>query len=71
MRELVAVLEYILQLMSRERVRGEVATQLIPELARGDPRSFGIAVATADGKTICAGDTYTKFTIQSIRRSSR
>jgi glutaminase len=40
----------------------------IPELAKADPRAFGICVATADGHVYEAGDTRTAFTIQSISK---
>ncbi|MDP9112932.1 MAG: glutaminase, partial [Acidobacteriota bacterium] len=44
---------------------GEVASY-IPELAKADPRHFGIAMATVDGQCFCAGDSQQEFTIQSI-----
>lgn len=46
---------------------GEVATY-IPELARADPRTFGIAVATVDGEVFAIGDAGEPFTIQSISK---
>jgi glutaminase len=46
---------------------GQVATY-IPELARADPDSFGICVATQDGRVFEAGDTARPFTIQSISK---
>jgi glutaminase len=47
--------------------RGEVASY-IPELARADPRQFGIAVATVDGEVFSIGDATEPFTIQSISK---
>lgn len=44
---------------------GEVATY-IPELAKADPNSFGLCLATVDGRVFCAGDWQEEFTIQSI-----
>ena len=46
---------------------GEVASY-IPELAKADPSSFGIAVATIDGHVYEVGDTRVPFTIQSISK---
>ncbi len=46
---------------------GAVATY-IPELARADPRWFGICLATADGHVYEVGDTRLPFTIQSISK---
>lgn len=52
----------------RERSdRGEVASY-IPELARVDPKSFGIAVVDADGNMVSGGDSDTPFSIQSISK---
>jgi len=47
--------------------RGEVA-RYIPELARVDPKSFGIAVIDAEGNAITGGDSDTPFSIQSISK---
>lgn len=41
----------------------------IPELARVDPRGFGIAIVPASGETVTAGDAATPFTIQSISKA--
>ena len=46
---------------------GEVATY-IPELAKADPRWFGICIATVDGHVYEVGDTRQPFTIQSISK---
>ena len=40
----------------------------IPELARVDPAQFGITVITADGQVHEAGDTATRFSVQSITK---
>ena len=40
----------------------------IPELARVDPRRFGLAIATLDGEVRVAGDADTAFSIQSISK---
>lgn len=47
--------------------RGAVATY-IPELANVDPNQFAIAIVTADGQTVTAGDSATPFSIQSISK---
>ncbi len=46
---------------------GEVA-DYIPELAKADPRWFGICLATVDGHVYEVGDTRQPFTIQSISK---
>jgi glutaminase len=46
---------------------GRVATY-IPELTKADPRLFGIALVTADGKIYEVGDARHPFTIQSISK---
>ena len=40
----------------------------IPALAKVDPKLFGIAVVTADGKVVTAGDVKTEVSIQSISK---
>ena len=47
--------------------RGEVATY-IPELARVDPKHFGIAVIDAEGNIAAAGDSDMPFSIQSVSK---
>jgi len=47
--------------------RGEVATY-IPELARVDPRAFGLVVVDAEGNVALGGDADTPFSIQSISK---
>jgi glutaminase len=51
----------------RENFNGKVATY-IPELAKADPRQFGIALVTADGQIYEVGDARHLFTIQSISK---
>lgn len=46
---------------------GEVATY-IPELAKADPKWFGICLVTASGSVYEVGDTQIPFTIQSISK---
>jgi glutaminase len=46
---------------------GKVA-DYIPELAKVDPKQFGIAVATVDGRIYTAGDAAAPFSIQSISK---
>ncbi len=46
---------------------GQVAAY-IPELAKADPRLFGIAIATVDGRVYEVGGTRERFTIQSISK---
>ncbi|MBS0235266.1 MAG: glutaminase [Proteobacteria bacterium] len=47
--------------------RGMVAAY-IPELARVNPKSFGIAVIESDGNTVVGGDADVPFSIQSISK---
>ncbi|MCW1922145.1 glutaminase A [Luteolibacter arcticus] len=47
---------------------GKVA-DYIPELAKVDPKLFGICIATRDGHLYEVGDTRHKFTIQSISKA--
>lgn len=60
---------YLDQLFSKytQLEEGAVATY-IPELAKADPRWFGIAVATTDGHVYQAGAAQQQFTIQSISK---
>jgi len=51
----------------RDDFSGKVATY-IPELAKADPRLFGIALVTADGQVYEVGDANDLFTIQSISK---
>src|SRR5690349_23290126 len=63
------VLSFLRRVHDRHRLdaRGAVATY-IPELARADPASFGIVVATVDGAVYEIGDTRIPFTIQSMAK---
>jgi glutaminase len=47
--------------------RGRVA-DYIPALARVDPKHFGIALVTCDGKQAAAGDAAIPFSIQSVSK---
>ena len=63
------VVDYLQQL-HREHAgvtEGKVATY-IPELAKADPKWFGICLVTANGAVYEAGDTQQPFTIQSISK---
>lgn len=53
--------------MRQRTDRGEVATY-IPELARVDAQSFGLAVIDADGTVAAGGDSDVPFSIQSISK---
>jgi glutaminase len=62
--EIVAIVH---QDMQAHLGRGRVASY-IPALARVDPRHFGIAIATCDGRTAAAGEAETTFSVQSISK---
>src|SRR6478752_1355303 len=53
--------------MAQRPDRGDVATY-IPDLARVDPKHFGLVVIDADGKVAAGGDADTPFSIQSISK---
>lgn len=53
--------------MRQRTDRGEVATY-IPELAKVDPRRFGLAIVDAEGRVAAAGDADEPFSIQSISK---
>jgi len=53
--------------MRQRTDRGEVASY-IPELARVDAKSFGIAVIDAEGNVAAGGDSDTPFSIQSVSK---
>ena len=67
MAELAEILAEIAGDMTQASERGEVAGY-IPELAKVDPRQFGLAVATADGELLAAGDADVPFSIQSVSK---
>lgn len=66
-KDLPALLSRIANEMAAARERGRVA-DYIPQLAKADPASFGIAVALPDGTVHTAGDAQTPFSIQSISK---
>ncbi len=47
--------------------RGKLASY-IPELAKADPKAFGICLVTMDGVAYAVGDTAPMFTLQSISK---
>jgi glutaminase len=53
--------------MAERPDRGTVATY-IPELAKADPKKFGIVVASNDGEVVSGGDSEVPFSIQSISK---
>ena len=53
--------------MAERTDRGEVATY-IPQLGKVDPKKFGIAAVTNDGRVLMAGDADEPFSIQSISK---
>jgi glutaminase len=61
------VVREIVDEMAQRRDRGEVATY-IPELARVDPKAFGLVVIDAEGNVAAAGDSDTAFSIQSVSK---
>lgn len=65
--DLQQIVDETYETLSEGRGAGKVA-DYIPALARVDPTKFGIAVATREGKTYCAGDAAEPFSIQSISK---
>ena len=65
--DLQTVVAEIAAEMASRPDRGEVA-DYIPELARVDPRRFGIAAVDAAGDAAAAGDADVPFSIQSISK---
>jgi glutaminase len=61
--------EYLADLHRRlaDLDHGEVAAY-IPELAKADPRWFGLCIVTMDGVAYAVGDTEARFTLQSISK---
>jgi glutaminase len=68
-REFSPILSCLQDMHERHRGNfdGKVATY-IPELAKADPRLFGIALVTADGQVYEVGDSRWLFTLQSISK---
>lgn len=66
--DLQEILDRIAADMAATQDRGRVAGY-IPELACVDPTQFAIAVATADGQLLSAGDADVPFSIQSISKA--
>ena len=67
MADLEQVLADLAAEMSARTDRGEVA-KYIPQLGKIDPNKFGIAVSTADGRMLMAGDADEPFSIQSVSK---
>ncbi|WP_294533216.1 glutaminase [uncultured Rhodoblastus sp.] len=67
MPDLEKVVHEIAEEMRAYEDRGRVASY-IPELARVDPKNFGIAVIAADGTLAAGGDCDRPFSIQSISK---
>lgn len=61
------VVSEITDAMRQRPDRGEVA-KYIPELARVDPKAFGLVVIDAEGHVAAAGDSEVPFSIQSISK---
>ncbi len=65
--DLNSVVKEIVDEIRQRPDRGEVA-HYIPELARVDPKCFGIAVIDADGNVAAGGDSDMPFSIQSVSK---
>jgi glutaminase len=65
--DLDAIVAQVAEEMRPHLGEGKVA-DYIPALARIDPRQFGIAVVTSDGKVATAGDAETPFSVQSVTK---
>lgn len=62
-----SLLSDICELMSAEKEIGNVA-DYIPELAKQDPRKFGMSISTVDGQTFSVGHAAEPFSIQSVSK---
>ncbi|NLS15803.1 glutaminase [Rhizobium sp. P40RR-XXII] len=67
MTDLQAILDGIHAELSPRIGEGKVA-DYIPELAKIDPKQFGMAIATVDGDVYSIGDAGVSFSIQSISK---
>jgi len=67
MQNIQTVIDSIYDEMKNHLGEGKVA-DYIPELAKIDPKQFGIAVTTVEGETFIAGDAVVPFSIQSISK---
>jgi glutaminase len=67
MADLQEILESIHKELSPRLGEGKVA-DYIPELAKVDPKQFGMAITTVDGKVYRVGDADEPFSIQSISK---
>ncbi len=65
--DIARVVADISQEMLARTDRGDVATY-IPELARVDPKAFGLVVVDTDDNVIAGGDSETPFSIQSVSK---
>lgn len=65
--DLQAIVDDIHRELAPRLGEGKVA-DYIPQLARVDPRRFGMAVVTVDGQVFQAGDAAVPFSIQSISK---
>lgn len=66
-RAMQRIVEEVVDEMRQRSDRGEVASY-IPELAKIDPRRFGLAVVDAEGHVATGGDAEEPFSIQSISK---
>ncbi len=67
MSELQDIIDGIVSDLRPRLGEGKVA-DYIPQLAHVDPKQFGIAIATVDGRHFAAGDAATPFSLQSISK---
>ena len=65
--DLQAIVDDTWNALADQRGSGNPA-RYIPALALVDPRKFGIAIATGDGRVFAAGDADERFSIQSISK---
>lgn len=65
--DLQAILDDIYRELTPRLGEGKVA-DYIPQLARVDPKRFGMAIVTVDGATHMVGDAEVPFSIQSISK---